>query len=359
MTDHGAAADGLHALLYVDRDGFVLDVDLRVRPGQVLALLGPNGAGKSTALRALAGLHPLTAGTVELDGRCLDDPRSGRFAAVEHRPVGMVFQDYLLFPHLSAIDNVAFGLRARGLDRRRAHWQALQWLTHVGLEAYASARPSALSGGQAQRVALARALATEPRLLLLDEPLAALDADTRLRVRSTLRRHLTDYTGATVLVTHDPLDAMVLADYLVIVEDGHVVQRGTPREVARAPRTEYVARLVGLNLYRGTARGRDVAVVGGGRLHVAEAFDGEVYVAFPPSAVALHRYPPAGVSPRNTWPGRVASLEQRADIVRVRLDASPPVLADITAAAVADLDLALGVDVWAALKATETHAYPA
>ncbi len=350
---------GLQAALRVTRDNFTLDVDLAVAPGEVLALLGPNGAGKSTALHALAGLVPLTDGSLELDGRCLDDPLSGRFVPPEHRPVGMVFQDYLLFPHLSVTDNVAFGLRARGGDRRRARRQAQEWLARVDLEAYASTKPATLSGGQAQRVALARALVTEPRLLLLDEPLAALDVNTRLRVRSGLRRHLADYTGATVLVTHDPLDAMVLADHLVIVEDGHVVQRGTPRAVARAPRTEYVARLVGLNLYRGTSQGREVMVSGGGTLHVAEAFSGDVYVAFPPSAVALHRFRPDAASPRNTWPGRVASLEQHADTVRVRLDASPPVLADVTAAAVADLDLAPGAEVWAALKATETHAYPA
>jgi molybdate transport system ATP-binding protein len=166
----------------------------------------------------------------------------------------MVFQDYLLFPHLSAADNVAFGLRAAGVRKGAARQQALRWLDRMGLAELSDARPARLSGGQAQRVALARALATSPRLLLLDEPLAALDAGTRITVRSDLRRHLTAYPGCTVLVTHDPLDAMVLADQLVVLEQGRVVQSGPPGEVARAPRTEYVARLVGLNLYRGHAQ---------------------------------------------------------------------------------------------------------
>ena len=273
--------------------------------------------------------------------------------------MAMVFQDYLLFPHLSALDNVAYGLRAAGTDRRRARAQAQHWLDLVGLGELARAKPGALSGGQAQRVALARALVTGPRLLLLDEPLAALDASTRLQVRSDLRHHLADYTGSTVLVTHDPLDAMVLADRLVVIEDGHVVQRGTPGEVARAPRTEYVARLVGLNLFRGMAHGFLVTLTDGGSVHLAEPADGDVFVAFAPSAVALHRHRPDGSSPRNSWPGRVGGLEQHADTVRVQVLGIPTVLADVTTAAVADLDLVTGAQVWASVKATETHAYPA
>lgn len=350
---------GLRAEILLTRDRFTLHFDLDVGPGEVLALLGPNGAGKSTALRTLAGLVPLTGGSLALDGLCLDDPAAGRFVATENRPVAMVFQDYLLFPHLSALDNVAYGLRAAGIDRRRARVQAQLWLDQVGLGELARVKPGGLSGGQAQRVALARALVTEPRLLLLDEPLAALDASTRLQIRSDLRRHLASYTGSTVLVTHDPLDAMVLADRLVVVEEGRVVQRGTPGEVARAPRTDYVAHLVGLNLYAGTAHGSVVAVTGGGTLHLAEHIEGEVFVAFAPSAVAVHRNQPAGSSPRNAWPGTVGGLEQHADTVRVQIVGIPPVLADVTTAAVAELDLTAGADVWVSVKATETHAYPA
>ncbi len=349
---------GLRARLGVDRDGFVLDVDLEVRPGTVLALLGPNGAGKSTSLRCLSGLTRLDRGRVELAGRVLDDAADDVFVPPAARGVGVVHQDYLLFPHLSALDNVAFGLRATGTGRREARERAQTWLERVGLAAQARSRPGTLSGGQAQRVALARALAPGPRLLLLDEPLAALDAATRTAVRADLRAHLDDYDGCTVLVTHDPFDAMVLADALAVVEDGRVVQQGAPADVARAPRTDYVARLVGLNLYRGTARAGEVAVDGGGVLVTASGASGPVFATFPPSAVVLSAGQPAG-SARNTWGGRVVGLEQRGDAVRVQVDAVPPVLADLTAASVAQLRLEVGAPVWAAVKATEVRTYPA
>ncbi len=346
----------LDAAIRVTRGDLRLDLDLDVAPGEVLALLGPNGAGKTTALEVVAGLVALEAGHVRVAGRLWDVPAEHVYLRPEHRSAAVVFQEYLLFPHLSALENVAFGLRARGVGARAARRRAGEWLGRVGLAGVAREKPARLSGGQAQRVALARALATEPDVLLLDEPLAAMDAATRAVVRSDLRRHLDGYRGGTVLVTHDAVDAMVLADRLVVLEAGRVVQTGRPADVARAPRTEYVARLVGLNLYRGTATGRDVVVDGGGHLTVAQPHAGDVLVAFPPAAVALHRYRPEG-SPRNVWPGRVAGLEQHGDVMRVRLDAEPPVLADVTTAAVADLGLHLGQDVWASLKATEAHAY--
>ncbi len=351
-----AAESGLCAALRLQRGRFSLDLPLTVTPGSVLTLLGPNGAGKSTALRCLAGLTRLSGGRLLLDGRCLDAPDRGVFVAAAQRSVGMVFQDYLLFPHLSALENVAFGLRAAGAPRRPALRQATDWLERLGVGELAAVRPGALSGGQAQRVALARALAPAPRLLLLDEPMAALDAGTKLQVRSDLRRHLADFRGCTVLVTHDPLDAMVLSDGIVVLEAGRVVQKGTPREVARAPRTDYVARLMGLNLYRGVARGPLVELDGGGTLLTGAPHEGSVFLAFRPSAVALHRERPGG-SARNSWSGHVAGLEQHADIVRVQVEGSLPVLSDVTAAAVADLDLTLGADVWAAVKATEIHTY--
>jgi molybdate transport system ATP-binding protein len=350
----------LHADLVVTRDsGFRLAANLTIEPGQVVALLGPNGAGKTTALRALAGLVPLTDGAVRLDDDSWDAP-PGVYVPTEHRPVGVVFQDYLLFNHMTALDNVAFGLRARGTDRATARATARRWLDKVGLADHVGAKPRALSGGQAQRVALARALATDPRLLLLDEPLAALDAGTRVHIRAELGRHLADYPGHTLLVTHDPLDAMVLADHLVIIEHGEVVQQGAPAQVARQPRTEYVAQLVGLNLYRGAARGNVVTLdtaSGGGELTVAEPATGLVHLAFPPTAVSLHPEPPAG-SPRNSWPVTVVHIEQHAHTVRVRLDGTPPVLADVTPATVAELHLSPGTPLWAGVKATETTTYP-
>jgi molybdate transport system ATP-binding protein len=348
----------LHADLHITRDtGFHLDLELTIAPGEVVALLGPNGAGKTTALRALAGLLPLTEGEICLNDETWDEPPAV-FVPTEHRPIGVVFQDYLLFNHMTALDNVAFGLRARGTSRADARATAQTWLTKVGLDDHRDKKPRALSGGQAQRVALARALATDPGLLLLDEPLAALDASTRVHIRAELGRHLAEYPGHTLLVTHDPLDAMVLADRLVIVENGRTVQTGPPAQVARQPRTDYVAHLVGLNLYRGTADGTVVVLDhNAGRLTIAEPATGPVHVAFPPTAVSLHPEPPAG-SPRNSWPVTVTHIEQHAHTVRVRLDGTPSVLADVTPATVAELRLTPGTPLYATVKATETTTYP-
>ena len=346
------------AHLVIDRGAFRLDLPLHIEAGEVVALLGPNGAGKTTALRALAGLQPLTAGHITLAGRHVDQPDRRLWTPAERRSIGVVFQDYLLFPHLTALDNVAFGLRRHGIDRRAARIRAADWLTRVGLAEQARARPRQLSGGQAQRVALARALAVSPVLLLLDEPLAALDARTRLDTRAELHRHLTDHPGATLLVTHDPLDALVLADRLLIIEDGQVVQNGDAATITAQPRTDYVARLVGLNLYRGTAEGRTVRVSDQFALTIADAMRGDAFVAFPPSAVALHPHQPDG-SPRNTWPAVITGLQRHGDNLRVQLDGPIVVAADITPAAAAQLQLTPGQPVWVAVKAAETRAYPA
>lgn len=353
-TERSTTPKELRAAGLVKRYGrrtVVNGVDLALRQGEIVALLGPNGAGKTTALRALAGLIGLSRGEIIFNGRPLHT------LPAEQRPIGMVFQDYLLFPHLSALDNVAFGPRCQGMSKAEARRIAAALLERVGLADRATAKPRQLSGGQAQRVALARALAVRPELLLLDEPLAALDAHTRLEIRSQLRRHLADFDGATILVTHDPLDAMVLADRLIVIEEGSVVQQGPPSEVARRPRTDYVARLVGLNLYRGTADGNRVKV-GELPLHTSERLTGPVFVAFPPAAVALYRRRPDG-SPRNLWRARIDGIERHGDSVRVHLDGPIMALADITPAAVADLDLTPGQSIWASVKATETHAYPA
>ncbi|HEV7654059.1 MAG TPA: ABC transporter ATP-binding protein [Mycobacteriales bacterium] len=343
----------LDAHLVVRRGTFTVDVAFAVADGEVLGLLGPNGAGKTTALRALAGLEPLTDGHVTLDGEDL-----GR-RAPEDRNVGVVFQDYLLFPHLTALDNVAYGLRAGGMRRAAARTEAAGWLEQVGLADHAGHRPRQLSGGQAQRVALARALAYRPRLLLLDEPLAALDAGTRLTLRTDLRRHLTSYGGPAVVVTHDAVEAMVLTDHLIVLEGGRIVQSGRPAEVARRPRTDYVARLLGLNLYRGTARGDRVELDGGGgELVLADRTTGEVHVALRPSAVVLHRTYPERSSPRNVWAGRVSGVEAVGDRVRVAVTGKPDVLADVTTDAVAELDLTAGAEIWVSAKATELNVYP-
>ncbi|MFI9272806.1 ABC transporter ATP-binding protein [Kitasatospora sp. NPDC052896] len=359
MTDSpDLTGRSLDARLRVDRGGFSLDLQLTAAAGEVIALLGPNGAGKSTALRALAGLLPLSGGHLRLDGTVLAEPADHRHVPAEGRPIGVVFQDYLLFPHLSALDNVAFGLRCQGRSKQESRAEALPWLARMGLEEHAAERPAKLSGGQAQRVALARALAVRPRLLLLDEPLAALDARTRLDVRSQLRRHLAEFEAVAVLVTHDPLDAMVLADRLVVIENGRQVQAGTPAEIARRPRTDYVARLVGLNLYQGVADGHAVKLPDGVTVVTADELAGPAFVAFPPAAVTLHRNRPDS-SARNAWEVTVAGLEQHGDQVRADLTGPLALAADLTPTAVAELDLVTGAAVWATVKATQTHAYPA
>jgi molybdate transport system ATP-binding protein len=334
-----------------------LDVDLHVDTREIAAVLGPNGAGKSTLFRALAGLLPIHEGRIELDGQVLDDAAAGVHVETADRPIGVVFQDYLLFAHLSALENVAFGLRARGASRKPARAAAAGWLDRVGLGAMTGAKPRALSGGQAQRVALARALATEPRLLLLDEPLAALDAEARVSMRTELRHQLGRFGGTRLIVTHDPLDAIVLAERLIVLEAGRVTHDGSPTELATRPRSRYVAELVGLNLWHGTARDTTVDLRGGGTLTIANHFAGDVIVTARPQAVAIDTQPPHG-SPRNAWPTTVDTIESLGDRVRVRLTGTPSVVAEVTPAAVAELKLDRGDHVWAAIKASELAAYP-
>ncbi|MFI5364793.1 MAG: ABC transporter ATP-binding protein [Candidatus Binatia bacterium] len=336
---------------------FDLHVDLRVEAGTVAAVLGPNGAGKTTLLLVLAGLVPLTAGRVMLDGQPLEDTQHGIHVPPEHRPIGVVFQEYRLFPHLTALDNVAFGLRCHGRPRREARQRAYEWLAHVGLRPQAAAKPAELSGGQAQRVALARALAIEPRVLLLDEPLSALDVSTRADVRRTLRAHLDAFNGVRLLVTHDPLEAMALADHLVVLEGGRIVQSGSPADVAERPRSSYVADFVGVNLFRGRATDDHVALSGGAALTVPGAGSGEVFAVIHPRAVALHRRPPEG-TPRNVWRGQIAGLDVEGARVRVRVTGSISIVAEVTPAAVAELKLDQGGDVWVSVKATEISVYP-
>ena len=335
-----------------------LDIDIEVADGEVLALLGPNGSGKTTTLRAIAGLHPIEQGRISLDGRILDDPAAGTFVEPADRDIGVVFQDHLLFPRMDVLDNVAFGARARGAGRAAARDAARSTLSRFGIEDLASARPSELSGGQSQRVALARAVATAPRLLLLDEPLASLDATSRASVRAELRRDLLEFGGPRLLVTHDPVDAAVLADRLVVLDAGQVVQAGPVEEVALRPASQFVADLLGVNLVHGRSRdAHTVELASGGLLTLADPLPGpQVSVAIRPQAVALHAHRPDG-SPRNTWEATVADIESTTDRVRVRLDGPVPVTAEVTPAAVAELGLVAGSTVWASIKAVDLTAY--
>ncbi|RCG26572.1 ABC transporter ATP-binding protein [Sphaerisporangium album] len=367
----------IDARLVAGHPPFRLDLRLHVAAGEVVALLGPAGCGKTTALRVLAGLTPSLGGYVLLDGAAV------HARAPRRRSVAMAGRDPLLFPHLTALDNVAFGPRCQGESPEQARLAASAWLERMDLAARAGALPRELSPGEARRVALARALAARPRILLLDEPLAALDPGELAPARTLLHRHLSGFTGACLLVTGDPLDAMVAADRLLVMDDGVVVQEGAPAEVARRPRTGHAARLAGLNLCRGHAAGRSVSVGGGtegggtgsgldggtvggtgavgGRavtFTVREALRGPVFVAFPPSAVTLSRAMPGG-TPHNLWRGGVEGIEGHGDRVRVRLGGPIAAAADLIPATLADLGLTPGDQVWACVPAAETHAYPA
>jgi molybdate transport system ATP-binding protein len=332
---------------------------LDVAPGEVVALLGPNGAGKSTLLRVLAGLVPLDRGRISIDGVVVDDPAARTFVEPHRRPVGFVFQDYVLFEHLSVLENVAYGLRARGTAKGEARYTAGAWLARVGLADQAHQRPRALSGGQAQRVALARALATDPRLLLLDEPLAALDAATRAEVRRDLRRHLATFDGMRLLVTHDPVDAFALADRVCVVENGRIVQAGTLIDVTTHPRSRYVADLVGVNLVAGVVAGGVLTTAAGAQVVIADAPPGESLAVIRPASIALVRHVADDSSARNTWAGTITDIDRLGDRVRVRVDGVLPLTAEITVAALEALALRPGEPTFASVKATDIDLFPA
>ncbi|MFC9994432.1 sulfate/molybdate ABC transporter ATP-binding protein [Nocardia sp. NPDC127526] len=353
-------------------------VELTLAPGEVLAVLGPNGAGKSTLLDVVAGLVVPDTGSVRSGGRVLTDTAAGIAVPPHRRDVSLLAQDALLFPHLSVAANVAFGPRSRGLRARAAHEIARHWLREVDAVELADRSPGSLSGGQAQRVALARALAVDPRVLLLDEPMAALDVTAAPAMRALLRRVLREAPGesgsparpdCTVLVTHDIIDAVTLADRVAVVESGRIVEFGPVAEVLARPRSRFAARIAGVNLIEGTAVSGGTAGLGAvtdgdatvfGRSETAWTGAGRAAAVFSPAAVAVHRDHPEG-SPRNVFRVRVEDLEDRGGIVRVRgadgPGAAAGLAADLTPAAVAQLGLAPGLQVYFAVKATEVEVY--
>jgi molybdate transport system ATP-binding protein len=347
----------MHARVSTRLGSLHLDCDIAVDDNITVAVLGPNGAGKTTLLRVIAGLIPIEDGRLEVDGVVFEDTATRIRLTPEARRIGLVFQDHGLFPHLSVLDNVAFGLRARGVDRRTASARAGEWLERVELGGYAANRPSALSGGQSQRAALARVLVTDPQVLLLDEPLAAVDASGRLELRRTLREHLAGFSGVRLLVTHDPLEAASLADLVVVLEDGRVTQQGPFAEVSARPRSAWIARMAGLNLLRGSVANGAFTTEDGSVLTVASDVTGAALATIQPRAVALYRQAPEG-SPRNVLRCRVAGVDPEGDRWRIRLEGALPLVAEITPVAASELRLADGGDVYAVVKATEIDVYP-
>lgn len=335
-----------------------VDITLDVDDGQTIAILGPNGSGKSTVLSVIAGILRPDAGRAALDGTTLFDTADGTWLPPHERGTALLAQDPLLFPHLSALDNVAFGPRSAGTSRTRSRDIARGWLDEVDAGDLAGRKPSGLSGGQAQRIAIARALAADPKLLLLDEPMSALDITVVPAMRQTLRRVLAGRTA--VIVTHDVLDALLLADHVLVMESGRIVEHGPTKDVLARPRSTFGARIAGLNLARGVVAGGAVRTSSG--LLVAGLQDdlpvpeGEPAVAvFSPGAVSVHRVRPTG-SPRNVFAATVRELEPRGAQVRIQTE---ELSADVTVAAVAELDLLPGTGVFLSVKASEVAIYRA
>jgi molybdate transport system ATP-binding protein len=351
--------------LSIERGALEIHADFEADEGETVALLGPNGAGKSTVVDCLAGLLDPDDGWISLDGRTWIDVPTGRYTPPEDRSIGVVFQSGMLFPHLTATENVCFPLRARGVRTIDARQQAGTLLQRLGFPAgRANARPADLSGGEAQRVALARAQIHEPRLLLLDEPTSSLDVRARSELRPLIRSILRGFAGVRVVVTHEPVEAMTLADRIVVLEEGRVTQRGTPDELRNAPRTAYVADLVGVNLFAGRleplgdgagriSTGRGAAVVPWPDDLPLGPVD-DVLGVLRPADVSLHTTEPEG-SARNVLHGSVAEIAMEGERARVRLASTPPVVAEVTRGSVDRLGLREGGTVWASFKAVEVR----
>ncbi|MEU5956262.1 ABC transporter permease [Streptomyces sp. NPDC047525] len=328
---------------------------LDAEPGTTIAVVGPNGAGKTTLLRALLGLTPRAHAELRLG----DTDVTG--LPPHRRHVAWVPQDGALFPHMSALANTAYGPRALGVPRAEARRRAQEWLDRLGVGHLAHRRPAQVSGGQAQRVALARALAARPRLLLLDEPLAALDQTTRAHVRHTLRTHLETFGGVCLIVTHDPVEAVSLADRVLVLDQGLALQDEAPAEVTRHPRSPWVARMLGRNAWPGTAGPEGLALPGGGTLVIADPLPPgtEALAIIAPEAVSVHRDKPGG-SPRNVWPGTIREITTSGSRLRLLITSpqAPDLVAEITPQAAAELGLADGTPVWTSVKATEATVVP-
>jgi molybdate transport system ATP-binding protein len=369
-----------------------LDLDVALSVGrETLALVGPSGSGKSTILRAVAGLLRPQRGRVVHGGRALLDTERGIDLPPEERRVGVVYQEGALFPFLSVLANVAYGVRAdpRGADRREGRGgqrggradrreggrggradrrsrerRARSVLERFGIAGLAEARPGDLSGGERQRVALARAVASDPQVLLLDEPLSALDAMTRLEVAAELGVRLRELRLPSILVSHDFADVLGLADTVAVLEGGRVVQAGSVAELAEAPASAFVASLAGVNYLAGRAvrRGDLTEVRGDGwaaPLRSVDAGEGPVGVVVYPWEVSLSRSPtPADGSALNAVSGIVRRVSVVGNRARISLDSTPPLVAEVTHESVRHLDLAPGTPVVASWKATATRLVP-
>jgi len=357
----------LDVALTLTRERFLVDVAFSANAGTTVAVLGPNGAGKTTVIGCLAGILSPDHGRITLDGRTLLDTENGIDVPAESRPIGVMFQDPLLFPHLSALENAAFPLRARGVVKAVARARARELLERFGFPASREdSIPSGLSGGEAQRVALARALIAEPRLLMLDEPTSALDRRSLVLLRPLIAQTLRSFDGVRLVVTHDPVEAMTLADHLIVLEDGAVTQAGSPEDLRRTPGSSYVAELVGLNVFRGTIEPHDdgVAKIVSAEGDVMVAVQTELPIGTPvigvlrPTDIELHLDRPPEGSAWNVVEGRIGSISIDGERAQVRIDGRPPLVLDITLASRRRLQLEEGSRVWASFKALAVTVEP-
>ena len=352
----------LSAEVALARGEFELDASVAVAAGECLALVGPSGGGKSTLLRAMAGLVRPDRGRVALGGETWFDGEAGIDVAPERRGVGFVFQEYALFPRMSAWRNVAYGIDAH--DRHERRRRASELLERFELGSRVMAKPDELSGGERQRVALARALATKPRLLLLDEPLSALDARTRAAASGELASLLREADVPCVIVTHDFAEAALLADRTAVLDRGRIVQAGTAAELAASPASAFVADLAGAVTLRGTARPgqRGLTVVdldGGGIVSSTDAAAGPVAASVFPWEIELA---PVAVerpsSALNGLVGEVTGVTEFGNRARVAIAVPQPLVAEVTSASVARLSIRPGATVEASWKATATRLAP-
>ena len=349
------------SLLVARRLGaFTLEAELSVADRSVMVLVGESGSGKTTLLRLLAGLVHPDRGRITVDGETWFDGDPATARPARDRDVGYVAQDYALFPHLTAAANVAFGLRAQRLGAKETSRRVATALERLGVGALARRRPHELSGGQQQRVAIARAIVLEPRLLLLDEPLSALDAQTRRVIRGELRRLLAELPCTTFYVTHSPAEALAFGEQIAVLEAGHVSQCGTRDDLMRHPRSAYVAEFLGVNFFRGsaaargTASGPHIALPEGDLAIVETGADADLAVVVHPREITLALEPPSGTA-RNVFAGAIEELVPEppsGDRVRVSIATTPPLIAEVTRQAVEALGLQPGVKVFASFKAS-------